>query len=135
MALGEDPDTSRQWLLPRFSDELVRGQRGQVPLRNGQKQASFEAHHSYDEKGKTRLGLLGSRGQTLHSVFLSNAQQLVLLAAGRRQSRVHGQGREPTLRGDQPFRSGVRRATALREAVLRPRGDGEPHQGATAIPV
>src|SRR5271169_1976231 len=133
MAFGENPDASRQRLLPRFSDELVRGQRGQISLRNGEKQAPFEAYYPTHEESQAGLGLLGPRGQTLHSVLLSHTKQLVAPSTCCGQSRVHGQGREPSLRSDQPFLTGVRGARALREAVLRSRGDGEPHQGATAV--
>ncbi len=46
----------------------MRGQRSELPLRNGEKQASFDAHQPYDEESQAGLGLLGSRSQTLHSV-------------------------------------------------------------------
>ena len=63
-----------------------------------------------------------------HNSNLSHAKQLVAPSTCCGQSKVYGQGREPTLRGDQPVRSGVRGARTLREAVLRPQGDGKPHQ-------
>ena len=41
----------------------------ELPLRIGQKQASFEAYLPHDEKDTAGLGLLGSRGPTLHSIL------------------------------------------------------------------
>ena len=69
-------------------DELVRGQRGELSLRNGQKQASFEAHQPHDEKGKTRLGSLGPRRPTLCSVLAIAPEAVgrVLAASWARRS-------------------------------------------------
>ncbi len=57
-------------------------------------------------------------------------------AARDRQGRAPAAGRQSALRGDQPgtLRNPVA-AAAVRAGLLRPRRDGEPHQGAAAVSV
>ena len=67
-------------------------------------------------------------GAALRRLRVPHAQVLVPRAARGGQGGTPGQGPEPALRGDQPAApQGVREAT-VRDAVLRARGHGEPHQ-------
>ena len=70
----------------------------------------------------------------VHRVRLPDTQELVTLAPRGGQGRVSGQGREPSLRGHFAHCRAVGRAGLIREVLLRPRRDGEPHQG-TDVPV
>ena len=75
-------------------------------------------------------------GAPLTPVPLSHAQLVESQAARDRQGRAPAAGRQSALRGDQPgtLRNPVA-AAAVRAGLLRPRRDGEPHQGAAAVSV
>jgi len=82
--------------------------------------------------GVAQLGLVWAAAARagVRAVSLPHRQELEPQAAGRGQGRAAGEGRQSALRGDlaRQFRAG--RAGFIRGFLLRPRRDGEPHQGA-----
>ena len=110
-----DPQPCGRGVLPRRDPELVRSQCGGLRARAGSQPGADSA---------------------LPPVPLSHAQLVEPQAARDRQGRAPAAGRQSVLRGDQPgtLRNPVA-AAAVRAGLLRPRRDGEPHQGAAAVSV
>ena len=131
-ALAGDPDPHPRGrgVLPRRDPELVRSQCGGLRARAG---SALTPRHA-----PCPAVLLADRrgGAPLPPVPLSHAQLVEPQAARDRQGRAPAAGRQSALRGDQPgtLRNPVA-AAAIRAGLLRPRRDGEPHQGAAAVSV
>ena len=108
-------------VLPRRVDGVVRGGRGRrLRVRPGPERAAAAALAAVPR------------------FPLSDAGELEPQAAGGGQGGVAagwGARGQPALRGDQPGAGADRDPAAVRAAVLRARGHGEPHQGAAAGPV
>ena len=82
------------------------------------------ARRRFAKTGKAARGVCGFP--------LPHARELAAGAASGGQGGVFGEGCEPALRGDVVDGRASAGATALRDDLLRPRGDGKPYQGATA---
>jgi len=63
------------------------------------------------------------------------SEELVAGASCDRQGGAPGEGQQSPVRGHQPPAGASGRPGAVRSAVLRPGGDGEPDQGAAVVPV
>jgi hypothetical protein len=68
---------------------------------------------------ETGTGKDGQSGARVYGILLSHAKELEPLATGGSQSRVSGERREPTLRGDLVTRRVVGSGRTLREDLLR----------------
>ena len=137
-ALAGDPHPHPRGrgVLPRRDPELVRSQCGGLRARAGSQPGADSA--LTPRHAPCAAVLLADRrgGAPLPPVPLSHAQLVEPQAARDRQGRAPAAGRQSTLRGDQPgtLRNPVA-AAAVRAGLLRPRRDGEPHQGAAAVSV
>ncbi len=126
-------------VLPRRVDGVVRGGRGRrLRVRPGPERAA-EAGARAAAVALAQPGAGQRAGVAAVPRFpLSDAGELEPQAAGGGQGGVaagRGARGQPALRGDQPRVGADRDPAAVRTAVLRARGHGEPHQGAAAGPV
>src|ERR1035437_75984 len=115
--------------LPGRPDELVREEPGRVCLRTGQKRAASEETAPTHAGGARAMEEDRQAGPPLPRLPLSHAGILEARAACRGQSRIPGERREPTLCGHLDQHRGDGGPPPIRGFLLRPRRDGEPHQG------
>src|ERR1035437_5574528 len=115
--------------LPGCPDELVREEPGRVCLRTGQKRAAGEEAAQPHARGARAMEEDRQAGAPLPRLPLSHAGILETRAAGRGQSRIPGQRREPALRGHLDRHRGDGSPQLVRGFLLRSRRDGEPYQG------
>ena len=85
-----------------------------------------------DEAGAAAFRQEGQGGPGVRGFPLPHANQLGAGAQGGGQGGVSGEGRKPAFRGDVADAQASGGATLIRDDLLRPRRDGEPHQGAAA---
>ena len=132
VARGRDPAAGRQRFLPRRDHELVREPGRGLRVRTGEKRAFRAPDQETDEAGAAAFRQEGQGGPGVRGFPLPHANQLGAGAQGGGQGGVSGEGRKPAFRGDVADAQASGGATLIRDDLLRPRRDGEPHQGAAA---
>ena len=123
--LRADSDFSREWSMAwceaQGVDYVFQDLAGSGEGRAGRSEGASSEH--------------GEGGAVIPVVSSPDAYILEPGAAGGRQGRAPGQGRQSALHRDFAGRGGDRREASVRAPLLRPGDDGEPAQGAAARPV
>ena len=136
LAAGADPAARRLGLRPREPDGVVRGKRRGLRVRPGQERAAGRGDRvAAGTRPRRRAGGPASRRARFKDFRYTTLESWSRRAASSARPRWTQGEANPRFIVTSLSRDRGRGPSALREDLLRPRRDGEPHQGMPARPV